>query len=80
MIVEERTMLEQLVELGNRFRDTPIVDDDFPSLRDQFDSKLKEATALLKTLEPCHINSTRMIIDGCMGQQEVIVTNFNRRK
>jgi len=28
MIVEERTMLEELVKLGNRFRETPIVDDD----------------------------------------------------
>lgn len=36
----------ELVVDGNRFRGTPIVDDDFPALRDSFDGKLQVATEL----------------------------------
>ena len=41
-------MLKQLVEAGVRFRNTPIVDDDFGTMRDRFDSLLRQAEASLK--------------------------------
>ncbi len=44
----ERQLLVKLVDLGNKFRNTPIVDDDFPTQRDNFDRCLKEATEYLK--------------------------------
>ena len=44
----ERNLLKKLVDLGNKFRMTPIVDDDFPTQRDNFDLCLKEATEYLK--------------------------------
>lgn len=43
----ERILLEQLVDLGNKFRLTPIVDDDFPTQRDNFDRCLRVATEYL---------------------------------
>jgi len=43
----ERILLEQLVDLGNKFRLTPIVDDDFPTMRDNFDRCLRVATEYL---------------------------------
>ena len=36
-------ILRELTALGDKFRITPIVDDDFCQMRDQFDSKLEEA-------------------------------------
>ena len=39
-----RKRLERLCKIGNQFRLTPIVDDDFPSYRDEFDHELKLAT------------------------------------
>lgn len=45
--VTEHQLLKQLVDLGNKFRLTPIVDDDFPAQRDNFDACLREATEYL---------------------------------
>lgn len=55
-------MLARLVSAGNRFRMTPIVDDDFPAMRDMFDETLAEATRLVKQDRPrivCLCGSTR---------------------
>lgn len=45
------TMLRSLVREGNRFRKTPIVDDDFPQMRDTFDKLLSDATNLVNRLD-----------------------------
>ncbi len=45
---KEHQLLERLVDLGNKFRLTPIVDDDFPVQRDNFDRCLAEATEYLR--------------------------------
>ena len=42
-------MLDRLVRAGNRFRNTPIVDDDFPAMRDEFDRLLVKATELVES-------------------------------
>lgn len=44
----DNQLLKKLVDLGNKFRLTPIVDDDFPEQRDNFDACLREATKYLK--------------------------------
>ncbi len=38
------SVFRELVVAGNRFRNTPIVDDDFPAVRDEFDALLARAT------------------------------------
>lgn len=43
----DNQLLEKLVDLGNKFRLTSIVDDDFPAQRDNFDTCLREATEYL---------------------------------
>jgi hypothetical protein len=45
--MKDRQVLENLVKIGNRFRRTPIVDDDFPGMRNEFDSALTAATTYL---------------------------------
>lgn len=47
----ERQLLERLVDLGNKFRLTPVVDNDFPAQRDNFDACLLEATTYLKNTQ-----------------------------
>lgn len=44
-------MLQELTQVGNQFRNTAIVDDDFPHYRDKFDNLLKEATELVPQLQ-----------------------------
>lgn len=78
MELPERKLLETLVLLGNSFRNTPIVDDDFPTQRDAFDCALVEATEFIKNTKPPQIHQSRKIEDGCMGLQEIIVTTFHR--
>ena len=78
MELSERKLLEKLVTLGNRFRNTPIVDDDFSAQRDAFDFALVEATDFIKKNKPPRLQQSRKIEDGCMGLQEVIVTTFHR--
>jgi len=46
--ITDHQLLEWLVALGNKFRSTPIVDDDFPTQRDNFDMCLAEATEHLR--------------------------------
>ena len=76
---KERELLNELVDLGCKFRNTPIVDNDFPSQRDAFDSKLSEAELFVKENKPLIVNTTSMIQDGCMGQQPCVVTTVQRR-
>ncbi len=61
--MNDRQQLENLVKLGNRFRNCPIVDDDFPHLRDTFDFALTDATNHLadkdRTKIVCLCGSTR---------------------
>ena len=78
MELPERHYLEILVTLGNRFRNTPIVDDDFVSQRHAFDLALAEATGFINNSKPPKLYESRKIEDGCMGPQEVIVTTFHR--
>lgn len=57
----ERQLL-RLVKAGQRFRRTPIVDDDFPALRDDFDCTLQQAEDWLTRPRPkivCLCGSTR---------------------
>lgn len=52
----------RLCRLGLRFRNTPIVDDDFPVVRDEFDIELATLHERLKTGHPlvtCLCGSTR---------------------
>ena len=75
-VAKERQLLERLVKFGNQFRATPIVDDDFPTLRDEFDAVLCEATEHIKGNNPVRVSRRRVTIDGCNGQDEVIVTTI----
>lgn len=55
-------VLAELVRQGNRFRNTPIVDDDFPTIRNEFDHELDRATSFVKSERPrivCLCGSTR---------------------
>jgi hypothetical protein len=61
-----KQQLERLVSIGERFRNTPIVDDDFPAMRDAFDRELEAAKQRLAN--PQYEN---VIVDGCMGKQEI---------
>lgn len=45
----DREQLQRLVKLGNQFRRTPVVDDDFPAYRNAFDHELDAATKLVET-------------------------------
>lgn len=57
-------VLKELVRQGNRFRRTPIVDDDFPGIRDEFDRELDKATTFVKAERPtivCLCGSTRFM-------------------
>jgi hypothetical protein len=60
--VTDREQLNRLVVEGARLRSTPIVDDDFPAIRDGFDSELRRAGEHLKRQRPvivCLCGSTR---------------------
>lgn len=50
--------MRQFLELANRFRSTPIVDDDFPYIRHRFDKALDRLTEALPTIV-CLCGSTR---------------------
>jgi hypothetical protein len=45
-------LLKAIVDVGLRFRKTPIVDDDFPVVRDEFDCRLFEALSFLQNNAP----------------------------
>ncbi len=45
---KDEVMLRKLVQAAIRFRKTPIVDDDFCSMRDEFDALLDEAEKYLQ--------------------------------
>ena len=66
-----REMLERLVISGKRFRATPIVDDDFVAIKNEFDDMLAEADR--------HLNNPQamcmLIVDGFIGPDEVLVTD-----
>lgn len=68
----ERQVLSDLVTLGERFRSTPIVDDDFPIIRDRFDGILEKAKKHLAEVKKVEVYSRYMHSDGCMGMQEVL--------
>lgn len=76
----ERSLLERLVKIGNRFRNTPIVDDDFVGIKNEFDSVLRNASRFIEDNRKLVVNETTMIVDGCMGLSEVRVTNINIRQ
>lgn len=60
--MNDREVLSRLVKYANRFRNTPIVDDDFPARRDFFDYYLGTATTYLEKERPkivCLCGSTR---------------------
>lgn len=48
MMTTSRNWLQRLVRAGERLRGTPIVDDDFPQMRDEFDMLLKAAHRFLQ--------------------------------
>lgn len=66
MPLTARQQLEKLVNIGNRFRRTPIVDSDFEALRNEFDSVLAESTKRLEELP----KTKRVLVDGCMVVEE----------
>jgi hypothetical protein len=68
--IEERLLLEELCEAGERFRNTPIVDDDFCAMRDTFDLLLAKSVSFLKENKALSVFRGTVIVDGCMGQQE----------
>jgi hypothetical protein len=74
---KERDLLERLVDFGNKFRFTPIVDDDFPFQRDNFDECLREATEYIKNNSPVKTYRQYVQVDGCMGLQEAVVTTIS---
>jgi hypothetical protein len=53
--MNDREWLAKIVATANKFRSTPIVDDDFPDIRDEFDATLREATSYLnkRTVMEC---------------------------
>jgi len=58
----DREQLKKLVDIGNRWRNTPIVDDDFVTLKNEFDHELGRAMKLVQTPRPkvvCLCGSTR---------------------
>jgi cell division protein FtsB len=60
--VNDREQLTALAKKGERFRRCPIVDDDFPAIRDDFDAELEKAHRHLDRLRPtvvCLCGSTR---------------------
>ena len=77
---KERQLLEELVDLGNKFRNTPIVDDDFCAQRDAFDLKLMQASEHLKEYAALQVCTSSMIYDGCMGEQRTIVTYVQEKR
>lgn len=84
--------LLQLVMTGNRFRRTPIADDDFPTVRDEFDRVLDEAAYMVAQIGAngdlprvvCLCGSTRVARDafiegyGRLTDQWVIVLSVGR--
>jgi hypothetical protein len=108
-IMNNREVLQKLVAIGERWRQTPVVDDDFVGLKNEFDDMLEEAKRHLAKPRPLVVTlcgSTRFYkefqeanyretmagrivlsvghyphtsqrivkVDGCMGEQEAIVT------
>lgn len=77
---QQQKIIIELVEIGERFRKTPIVDDDFPSLRDQFDILLRSLSDSLKA-NKFQARKQTYSIDGCMGAQDcylpVIISTGN---
>ncbi len=60
----DRDWLADLIKLGERFRNTPIVDDDFDHHRDRFDQALVDANKHLRRERPvvvCLCGSTRFL-------------------
>lgn len=60
--MNDREMLERMVRIATRWRNTPIVDDDFVEMKHQFDNELTDAAAHLKAKRPtivCLCGSTR---------------------
>ena len=72
--MKDTTVLQELVKRAVRFRNTPIVDDDFCAIRDEFDSYLAFAEEHLAKPEimQCAMQ------DGCMGVQEVEIPTGRR--
>jgi len=75
-VVKERQLLERLVKFGNQFRQTAIVDDDFPTLRDEFDRALDDATNYIKDNNPVYVSKQRFLKDTGIGHCEVVVTTI----
>ena len=71
---ERMETFRRLVEVGNKFRNTPIVDDGFSAIRDEFDALLDKATKLFKTDDrcPCSIDGDGLRIEkpAAKGYQE----------
>lgn len=58
----DRKMLKELVDIGNRWRMTPVVDKDFVAMKNEFDAKLYEAIHYLDKPRPkiiCLCGSTK---------------------
>lgn len=86
-MVTTRERLARLVMAGNRFRLTPIVDDDFPAIRDEFDQALQRATEHVALPAPkvvCLCGSTRAAREafpewyGKLTDEGVIVLSVGR--
>ncbi len=45
------TLFKSLTTAAKRFRSTPVVDDDFPDMRDEFDNTLRDAILYLDLME-----------------------------
>jgi len=47
----EQEEIERFIKLANAWRNTPIVDDDFPLMRDRFDLELRRLTKKLDDIK-----------------------------
>lgn len=71
----DREMLNELVRMGTRFRNTPIVDNDFVSVKNQFDYVLNQAVQHLET-RPVSIPEP---VRGCVLQDWVLTLGLRHQ-
>jgi hypothetical protein len=80
MQLREREILEKLVATMDLAYNSPIGSTNFCENWRELNALLDQAKQFLKDNRPPSITESRMIVDGCMGEQEVIVFTFGRPK
>lgn len=66
--------LKQLVQIAERWRSTPIVDDDFVGLKNEFDHELRQAAKFLQQPRPkiiCLCGSTKFFVEYFDANQKL---------